>query len=147
MNARGLLLFVGGLVAAPQARSGEAAKADLDRLQGTWQLVSATQDGKALPAETVKRTTIVFRGDTFRFPGAAEQATSKDGTITVDPAKTPKEMDARSPQGEVMRGIYELDGDRYRVCFAPAGQARPTAFRSDAGSGRILQSWVRAKAR
>ena len=34
---------------------------------GTWQLVSAVHDGTALPAGTVKRTTIVFRG---RRPGS-----------------------------------------------------------------------------
>ena len=135
------------LVAASQARSGETAKADLDRLQGTWQLVSAMHDGKALPDDAVRRTTIVFRGDAFRFPGAAEQATSKEGTVTVDPAKSPKAMDARSPEGEVLRGIYEIDGDRHASCFAPAGRARPADFRSEPGSGRILQVWARQKAR
>src|SRR4051812_17857554 len=105
MNVRWVWLLAVGLVAAPAARPGVAAKKDLDRLQGSWQLVSAMQDGKALPADTVKRATIVFRGDTFRFPAAAEQATSRDGTITVDPTTTPKAMDARSPDGVVMRGI------------------------------------------
>ena len=35
-------------------------------------------------------------------------------------------------------GIYELDGDIYKYCLAPAGKARPTAFNSEPGSGHSL---------
>jgi uncharacterized protein (TIGR03067 family) len=120
-------------------------KTDLDRLQGTWNLVSAMQDGKALPEDKVKQTTIVFKGDTFRFPGSAEYATSKAGTIKLDESKTPKEMDAISTDKEVMLGIYVLQENGYKVCFAPAGKPRPTEFTSTPGSGYILQSWERKK--
>jgi uncharacterized protein (TIGR03067 family) len=120
-------------------------KTDLDRLQGTWNLVSAMQDGKALPEDKVKQTTIVFKGDTFRFPGSAEYATSKAGTIKLDESKTPKEMDAISTDKEVMLGIYTLQENGYKVCFAPAGKPRPAEFTSTPGSGYILQSWERTK--
>jgi uncharacterized protein (TIGR03067 family) len=114
-------------------------KTDLDRLQGTWNLVSAMQDGKALPEDKVKQTTIVFKGDTFRFPGSAEYATSKAGTIKLDESKTPKEMDAISTDKEVMLGIYTLQENGYKVCFAPAGKPRPTEFTSTPGRGRFME--------
>jgi uncharacterized protein (TIGR03067 family) len=117
----------------------------LDRLQGTWYLVSATQDGKSLPEDKVKQTTIAFKGDTFRFPGSAEYATSKEGTIKLDENKTPKEMDAISTEKETMLGIYALEENGYKVCFAPAGKPRPTELGSTPGSGYILQSWARQK--
>lgn len=98
-----------------------------------------------LPADKVKKTTIVFKGDTFQFPGLAEYATSKSGTIKLDETKTPKEMDAISTEKEVMLGIYVLQENGYKVCFAPAGKPRPTEFSSTAGSGYILQSWERQK--
>ena len=86
----------------------------------------AMQDGKALPEDKVKETTIVFKGDTFRFPGSAEYAMSKAGTIKLDETKTPKEMDAISTEKEVMLGIYALDEGGYKVCFArPASHVRP----------------------
>ena len=91
----------------------------------------------------MKQTTIVFKDNTFRFPGSAEYATSKEGTIKLDENKTPKEMDATSTAKEVMLGIYALEENGYKVCFAPAGKPRPTDFRSEAGSGYILQSWAR----
>jgi uncharacterized protein (TIGR03067 family) len=123
--------------------SAQAPKTDLDRLQGTWNLVSATQDGKILPKDKVNQTTIVFKGDTFRFPGSAEYATSRAGTIKLNESKTPKEMDAISTEKEVMLGIYVLEENGYKVCFAPAGKPRPTEFNSTPENGYILQSWER----
>lgn len=118
---------------------------DLDAMQGTWNLVSAMEDGKALPKEDVKQTTIVVEGNTFRFPGLAEDATSREGTFKLDATKNPKEMDSASAEKEVSLGIYELEPDSYKICFAPAGKPRPTKFSSEPGTGQILQFWERQK--
>jgi uncharacterized protein (TIGR03067 family) len=126
-----------------QQPAAAAPKTDLERFQGTWYLVAAVKDGDVLPQDKVKQTTIVFKGDTFRFPGLAEYATSKEGTIKLDENKTPKEIDAISTEKEVMLGIYRMDDNGYKVCFAPAGKPRPTELRSEAGTGYILQSWGR----
>jgi uncharacterized protein (TIGR03067 family) len=146
MKTQLLVIAALGLVLAAcnrQASTPQTPKTDIDRFQGTWNLASAMQDGKALPEDKVKQTTIVFKGDTFRFPGSAEYATSKEGTIKLDENKTPKEMDAISTEKEVMLGIYALEENGYKVCFAPAGKPRPTEFTSAPGSGYILQSWQR----
>ena len=145
MKARLLMIAALGLLlgACNRQATAKTPKTDLDRLRGTWNLVSAIQDGNALPEDKVKQTTIVFKGSTFRFPGLAEYATSKSGTIKLDETKTPKEMDAISTEKEVMLGIYELEGDSYKVCFAPAGKPRPTEFTSTPGNGQILQVWER----
>ena len=147
MKARLLMIAALGLLlgACNRQATAKTPKTDLDRLQGTWNLVSAIQDGNALPEDKVKQTTIVFKGDTFRFPGSAEYATSRAGTIKLDETKTPKEMDAISTEKEVMLGIYALQENGYKVCFAPAGKPRPTALGSRPGSGYILQSWQRQK--
>jgi uncharacterized protein (TIGR03067 family) len=126
----------------PQAA---APKTDLDRFQGTWYLVAAVKDGTVLPEDKVKQMSIVFKGDTFRFAELAEDDTSREGTIKLDENKTPKEMDAISTNKEVMLGIYRMDDNGYKVCFAPAGKPRPTDFASQPGSGYILQSWGREK--
>ena len=52
-------------------------------------------------------------------------------------------MDTISTKKEVMLGIYELDGDHYKVCFAPTGKPRPSEFASRPGSGNFLQVWKR----
>ena len=148
MKIRLLIIAALGLLPAAcnrpaQAPAPAASKTDLERLQGTWHLVMAMQDGNALPEDKVKQTTIVFKGDTFRFPGSAEYATSKSGTVKLDETKTPKEMDAISTEKEVMLGIYALEENGYKVCFAPVGKPRPTAMASAPGSGYILQAWQR----
>jgi uncharacterized protein (TIGR03067 family) len=122
-----------------------ATKKDLERLQGTWRLLSAIEDGNSLAEDKVKQTTIVIEDDTFRFPHLAEDATSKVGTINLDATKKPKQMDTVSTAKEVMLGIYKLEGDGYRVCFAMAGKPRPNEFTSKSGSGNILQAWEREK--
>ena len=118
---------------------------DLEEMQGTWNLVSAMEDGKALPEDEVKQTTIVIKGNTFDFPGLAEDATSRAGTFRLDPARNPKEMDCTSTEGQVSLGIYELEPDTYRVCFAPVGEPRPTRFGSEPGTRQMFQVWKRAK--
>ena len=128
----------------PSGAGAGGAKDGLGQVSG--HLVSRHGDArKTLPEDKVKQTTIVFKGDTFRFPGLAEYATSKSGTIKLDETKTPKEMDAISTEKEVMLGIYALDEGGYKVCFAPAGKPRPTDLGSTPGSGYILQVWARQK--
>ena len=142
-----MIAAVGLLIGAcnRQAQAPAAPKTELDRFQGTWYLVKAMQDGKSLPEDKVKQTTIVYKGDTFRYPGSTENATSKEGTIKLDETKTPKEMDVTSTEKEVRLGIYAMDEGGYKVSFAPAGQPRPTALGSAPGSGYILQVWARQK--
>ena len=147
MKARLLMILPVVLLIAAGNPPDPVSKKDLHRLQGTWTLVSAVQDGKALPEDKVIKTTIVFKDDTFRFPGSAEYATSRKGTIKVDATKTPKQMDAISTEKEVMSGIYQLNGDNYKVCFAPVGKPRPDELTSKPGSGYILQVWQRQKQR
>lgn len=144
-----VLALAAGWLAAGDAPRVDPAKKDLDKLHGTWILVSAARDGKNLPEAEVKKTRIRFDGERFVFPDAAGIGTSQQGVITVDPSKTPKWMDAKAAdnnaKGELSLGIYEIVGDDYKVCFAPPGQARPKAFESKSGSGHIFQVWKREK--
>jgi hypothetical protein len=42
-----------------------------------------------------------------------------------------------------MPGIYEVDGDTTKFCYAE--KERPTDFTTAAGSGRTLSTWKRDK--
>lgn len=136
-----IVMMVGIFIAA------DAPKDDLDKLEGTWILVSAVRDGKDVPDDEVSRTKLVIKGDAFTFPEYERVGTGPSGTFTIDPSRTPRAIDATPSsgpnKGETWLGIYEIAGDLYKVAFAPPGKARPTRFVSEPGSGRLHSVWRR----
>jgi uncharacterized protein (TIGR03067 family) len=74
-----------------------------------------------------------------------------EGTIKLDPAKDPKWIDVTSKKGDgagkTRAGIYQLKGNRYRICWAEPGEPRPKAFTSEAGSNYTLQTGQKVKAK
>ena len=44
---------------------------------------------------------------------------------------------------EQLRGLFNLDGDRFPICLALAGATRPGRFATSAGSGHALEELVR----
>lgn len=129
--------------------AADTPEIDLGKLQGTWSLVMAVRDGKEIPDHEVARTTLVIKGDSFAFPHEATVGTGPSGTLKIDPAQTPKAIDATPASGpdvgEIWLGIFEIDGDLYHVCFAPPGKPRPLRFVSAPGSGTLHSVWRRGK--
>ena len=64
------------------------------------------------------------------------------GVVKIDSARRPKEIDLLDESGtkneKTKLGIYELEGDIYKYCLAPAGKPRPTELASPEGSGYSL---------
>ncbi|HEY4593463.1 MAG TPA: TIGR03067 domain-containing protein [Thermoanaerobaculia bacterium] len=140
-----LILTAGLLLAAPGAGQEERPQTDLDKLQGTWLTVSLVNDGKVLVGENVPSkpgpaTTFAYEGN--RWLVKVGDKTVASGIFKVDATKTPKEIDILDESGtqndKTKLGIYELDGDTYRYCLAPAGKPRPAEFSSAEGSGYSL---------
>jgi uncharacterized protein (TIGR03067 family) len=132
------IVAVALLVAGSSLLGGGRKEADEDvlkKLQGTWQFVAQEMDGKERPKQALAKLTITFSGDKWsvRDDGKVVQA----GTHKFDASKTPGQVDAEVTEGEgkgsKMLGIFELKGDRMRVCFDPQGKARPTGFASKEG--------------
>ena len=140
------LAVIGLLFVSAANAQDEAAKKDLSRFQGSWELVADWRDGNKVSAEESRKTKITIKGEKFDFPDESGIGTSKNGTIKLDPSKSPKLMDttANPANGEVSLGIYEFTEEGYKVCFAVPGQARPTEFSSKPGSGHNYQVWKRS---
>jgi uncharacterized protein (TIGR03067 family) len=140
--AVGLLLTAG----APP----EAAKKDLKKLQGTWQLSSEIQNGTEQAPEYIKSITLSFdkKGGWILFK---EDRVLYKGSTKLDPTKKPKEIDFTlttddENKGREVRGIYELKGDSFRLCWSLEND-RPTALESKEGSGNTYSQFVRAKSK
>lgn len=145
----GLLLAAQIPVPAAPEPADPAVEAELQRLQGTWQLESMERGGEKAPVEADGRT--FFVGGRAFLGKREDGLPFQSGTLKVDPSKSPKAISAAIAQGEgegaFMLGIYELDGDVLKLCFDPDGEERPTGFATEEGSRRFLAVYRRVKPR
>jgi uncharacterized protein (TIGR03067 family) len=135
--------LLAALALAAPAKDDAAAK-ELEKLEGTWQLISAENDGKKMADKQAKNVRVTIKGGkhTVTF---GEKPVAKDIAFTIDPTKTPKAVDDILPDGGMIRGIYELNGDTLRSCVAAPGKDRPKEFTGKAGSGQTLRVFKRVK--
>jgi uncharacterized protein (TIGR03067 family) len=140
-----LLLVAAGLLLGADA-AGDAKK-DLEKMQGDWVLVSSERDGKTLAEDQVKTMKRSVKDDTYVVTRDGQPVVK--GSFKIDPSKKPATIDALRSEGEdkdkPMLGIYQFDGETYKVCFAPPGMDRPTEFASKPGSGHVYSVWKREK--
>src|SRR5436853_226330 len=97
MRARFLTLAVAGAslllaAGAPQEKDKGAKKTDKDLIQGTWTAVSGEAEGEDLGEDMVKQAgiTLTVKDDKYTFKSVKSE---EDGTLKLDPAKKPKELD------------------------------------------------------
>jgi uncharacterized protein (TIGR03067 family) len=138
---RSILAF--GLVAAllvpVRAKADDEVKA-LAKLQGTWVVVSAEQDGQ--PLDRIKGGTMTIKDGNFTIKTVG--GTEMKGDLRIDPTKKPKTIDLAHQEGllrdKTWQGIYELTDDEFKLCYAEAdtGKDRPTDFKAEQDSGRLL---------
>jgi uncharacterized protein (TIGR03067 family) len=142
-----LVATIAVLVLTRAGTAEDAVKKETALLEGAWSMVSGEADGQAMPAELVKTgKRIAADGETTISIGGQVYFKAK---FSADPAKKPKAIDYTMTEGptkgKTQLGIYELDGDTVKFCFAAPGKDRPTEFTAPAGSQRTLSVWKRDK--
>jgi uncharacterized protein (TIGR03067 family) len=133
MRLIALWLATAGVLIAADARE------ELEALRGIWKPVAIERDGARLTPDMIVDNVLTIEGDRFTYTTAGEV---HRGTFQVDPSRTPRaidrtELDGRF-KGQTLRGIYELDGGRWRACFADPGRGRPTRFATEPDRGLSL---------
>jgi uncharacterized protein (TIGR03067 family) len=145
MTNNSFLILSTGLLIAAASGIDSRPQDDLDKLQGTWLTVSLVADGKTLVDENVPSkegptTKLAYEGNKWLI--IVGDKTVASGIIKIDSTKTPKQIDLMDESGttndKTKLAIYELAGDTYKYCVAPAGKPRPTEFASKVGSGHSL---------
>jgi uncharacterized protein (TIGR03067 family) len=130
-----------GLVLA-QPPGEDAVKKELARLQGTWRVVEVEENGQKAPADKLRdaKLTVTVEGNKHTLKYGDKSV--GPATITIDPTTKPKRYDMTDPEGpmkgQVLQGIYELEGDTWKFCQDKTGKGRPTEFAGKAGSGWVL---------
>ena len=117
---------------------------DLDLLQGTWTVAALEMDGQSMPADMLGDARIVIDGSRFIGTGMGavyEGALALDASTT--PARIDMQFDAGPEKGNTNLGIYQLDGDSWKLCMATRGTVRPASFTSPPGSGIAVETLVR----
>ena len=81
--------------------------------------------------------------------GSAEPGADSEFTCLLDPTKKPKTIDMKvtkgPDRGKTNSGIYLLDGDNLKTCFAYAKKGRPSEFATKANSDLALIVLKRAR--
>jgi len=120
---------------------------DLDLLQGSWRITALETEGREMPEEMLEEGRITIEGERFTSAGMGAEY---GGTIALDASANPRHLDMKFDAGHATGttnlGIYELDGDRWRICLATHGTVRPSKFDSTAGSGFVLETLARGAA-
>ncbi len=149
--AVGLLVFSSVMFLFVSAVFAETADTELNKLQGTWVMVSGERDGKKIADEYVSKNKIIFQGNHGQItsPHQSNETILFD-IVKIDPTKNPKEMHfirKNGPSaGKTIIAVYEFDGnDHYKFAFDPTGVTTPKEFATKEGTGHLLHAWKRAK--
>jgi uncharacterized protein (TIGR03067 family) len=133
-----------GLLIAAEGGGQEGRQGDKDKLQGTWQSVTAQRKGKPMP-----ELKLVIEGDTLAVERGGR--TLFKGKMVLDPSREPKTLDweltSKSGEKLVLKGIYDIDGDTLKYCHAaPPGSAdRPKEFSTNEKEDHMLLVLKREK--
>lgn len=120
--------FIGNDALAQPDGKGGTAKADLEKLQGTWFHASRDEGGKQVVGED-KEILWVFRGSVF-VSKQRDRVWSVGTVKIVDANSNPKKMDLvitdGANEGMTILTVYEVDDGIFRYCGCV--DARPATF-------------------
>jgi uncharacterized protein (TIGR03067 family) len=136
------------LVAICALNAADPPLPDQQAIAGSWRVVACELEEKLLPEKVFKDLDYQLKEDgTWALKGGPGFPKATGGTFTLGPKASPKTIDftpADGPfKGKTFRGIYQLEGDELKACFAFPDKERPKIFVT--GPGSVLEFWRRAK--
>jgi len=134
------------LVAAGEPR--DEGQEDRRKLQGTWMARSIEFHGRQELGDAVKSIQMAIAGNKMRVRGAApDLGKYANVTFKLDSSAAPRAIDIiiadGDEKGTVIKGIYELEEDGWRLCVSLLGNGRPAEFKSTADSQNVLAVFQR----
>ena len=127
------------------ASADDAIRGDLAKLQGNWSGVIGRRDNIPVVVE------IRGRSVSASFTAPDGEKRTLRGEIRLDESVSPKAVDwinFKAQNGDDLPdnlGIYELDGDSFKVCNGGRDKPRPTEFKESEGGTPTLILLTRQK--
>ncbi len=123
----------------------DLAKKELKELEGTWTMSALEVEGTKVAEERLQGSQLVIKEGKYIV---ITRGTTHETLITLDPTKKPKQIDMVFSEGEnkdkLQRGIYELDGDTFKLCRSRDPDFdRPKDFTTAPGTGLFCVTWKR----
>jgi uncharacterized protein (TIGR03067 family) len=110
-------------------------------MQGAWEFVDLEIDGSRMPVAALANSRILIDGDRFRMESTEA---NYEGIFTINVDKAPHQIDiefVEGPEaGNWSYGLFEVDGDRFKICLGLSGAKRPRGFKTSPGSGHALEN-------
>jgi uncharacterized protein (TIGR03067 family) len=120
---------------------------DQDKLQGEWSCTMQVRAGQKQPEEVVETLFRTVEKDTM-VVSLFDKPLQKH-KFKLNEKASPKEIDMEfldgPNKGKIVLGIYELDGDSFKICNSNPDQPRPKEFDSKPGTATALSVWKKTK--
>jgi uncharacterized protein (TIGR03067 family) len=150
-------MVMSGWFAAAVLSGAQEPSQDQKAMQGSWLVIEYDQDGKQPPAEILKKMKVVIQADKItiqprlvaevtpflkdKVKFSLDEGKSDESQFKLDPSKKTKVLDLtwRGDRGDtkITKGMYLLDDNTLRICFALADQNRPKKFPEEPKSGLV----------
>jgi uncharacterized protein (TIGR03067 family) len=137
MKVRWLILLAFALLGADTPQ--EAVKQEVEKLKGTWMLVSMEVNGQEVPGKDLRYT---FTEGKFSYQDGNKKP--KEGSYVLNPAKDPRTIDLSVKGERAGLAIYKVDKDTLTLCVATPGKGRPKEFATKDAPGALLLVFKRA---
>lgn len=141
------VLLLAGIVAIADQPKNDAGKKDFEKMQGEWVMESMIFDGQPVPDDDAQSRFRSVKGDQYAVTRFDKP--SGKGTFSIDATQKPKTIDLTpvTPKGKgpTIKGIYEFDGEKIRMCYGRPGTDRPKEFKSVEDSMISITVWEREK--
>jgi len=135
-------VLAAGAVLADDDKKPDVAK----NIVGTWQLTKGVIAGNPMPEEAVKKLKLELTNGKYKLEGAESP---DEGTWKLYLDKKPYGMDIKGTdgpnKGKTFLCIFELDGDKLKVCYDLAGKKRPEKFESKPKTPLFLAEYKKVK--
>lgn len=119
---------------------------DIQRLQGVWTIVALEMDGRRIAGSALNGAYITIERNEFTW---SAMGVTHEGIIKVDATATPGALDLKftsgPEKGNTNLGIYEFNGDNWRLCRSTRAATRPKAFAAEPNTGLVVEVLDRRK--